>query len=1606
MASFKGASALMALAASLAAGSSLAQDASVYQEQKGLIRAPRTVAPLGAQLFGDKISYYTGALEFVQTDVSLPGNNALPVSMGRRIVTGTYPKDGRPFGRWEMEVPHLYGVFSSSKGWTTGLGTTPTLRCTNFGAPPTVTGTDGYSQWNGTDYWQGSFLYVPGHGAQELLRRGSTFTLKPSDGGTYPVVTTQMWQISCLASVAAGSMSSGEGFLAVAPDGTRYQFDYIVNYPASRLTKGNPAPTMFALAADGSNTLEASGNAGHAADNSAARNGHGKGAGKPGTPTPTLLPDYYLDRVEAWIYPTKITDRYGNTVTFTFDAVNRKQLKTITSSDGRTITLTYVTGTNLVATVSDGTRTWNYAYNGTLPTATLTTVTQPDSSTWQLSGIFSLLKNVEYDGTGACDSPGAMTGEVLTGTLTHPSGAQGTFTLTPTRNGRAGVDNVCDYDLTSSSYSPRYPYVFDTYALTKKSLSGPGLSTLEWNVQYPVADPSWAPCNGCNATKQVSVTDPSGGVTQYVFGTLYKQTEGQLQQTITSDPLAGTLRTLSVHMTEPLPGPVGVSDQRRGDGDLAARLRVQDTKTIDQQGRTFNWTGSQFDAYGRAKVVSRSSTGGPTRTETTAFYDHTAKWVLGQISSVTESSTGKVMEAHTYDASTANELSVSHFGHLDASMTYNADGTLWTRKDGKNQTTTFTNYKRGLPQNVKYANGATESAVVNNIGTVASTTDRNGYTTSYGYDAMGRLSSITYPSADVVAWNQTTLTYTRVAGTEYDLAAGHWREDIKTGNGTTSTYFDALWRPVYTYTVDTANVAGTASLVKRSFDFEGRQTYESYPKRTYAEIGPGRYTTYDALGRETRTDADSELGTLSTRTDYSYGFQKSVTNPRGKTTTYSYWTLDEPQENHLAGITAPEGVNVSFVRDIFGKTKSLTRSGLGKSATKSYVYDTYQRLCKSIEPETASTVQDYDAANNVLWRATGLALPSTTSCDTASVTAASKANFGYDSLNRLTSVTYGDGSAGITRTYKPDGLPDQVTSDGAVWTYTFNKRRLLDRESLSYSGVTYNVDRTYDANGFVSKLTYPIDNLAVTYNPNALGKPTQAGTYATNVQYHPNGAVASFTYGNGIAHTMAENTRGLPQQSCDVGVLNDVYTYDENGNVVGIADNQQSVTTRSMTYDDLDRLKTVTASSLWGTAAYSYDTLDNLTSVSLSGGTTARNMTLNYADGTTNRLMSTTGTAAYAMAYGYDIRGNITQRGTQAFVFDMANRLKSATGKGTYRYDGLGHRVSVVGTDAINRIQVYSQENKLLYQKPGTATGTKYIFLNNHFVAEVGVNGTQYDHTDALGSPVALTNATKTVFSRTRYEPFGYTAAGDTNGIGFTGHANATEVGLVYMQQRYYDPLAGRFLSIDPMTTDANGGASFNRYNYTSNNPYKYVDPDGRDFVDWVHGGLTAGSFAPSFIGAGFSAADGLVSLAQGDRVGAGISFGAAAVGMVSDAGVAKTLGAAARKLEQAAVLAENAAKGKAGEAATRAALGGTKAGEQVTIVTSAGSRTRADFVTTAQGIVETKTGGASLSSGQKQLAADVKAGTPVTPVGKNAAAAGLEPGKPVVFKDYKIDMQ
>lgn len=109
-------------------------------------------------------------------------------------------------------------------------------------------------------------------------------------------------------------------------------------------------------------------------------------------------------------------------------------------------------------------------------------------------------------------------------------------------------------------------------------------------------------------------------------------------------------------------------------------------------------------------------------------------------------------------------------------------------------------------------------------------------------------------------------------------------------------------------------------------------------------------------------------------------------------------------------------------------------------------------------------------------------------------------------------------------------------------------------------------------------------------------------------------------------------------------------------------------------------------------------------------------------------------------------------------------------------------------------------------------------------------NGTvTYVYTDPQGTPLAEADANGNITATYDYTPYGTTALGTPPiGPGYTGHVDDPETNLVYMQHRYYDPVTGHFLSMDPVAPVPGNAFSFNRYGYVNNNPINHTDPDGR----------------------------------------------------------------------------------------------------------------------------------------------------------------------------------
>ncbi len=1529
---YKALSALLLVACVALLPTASAQDITLPREYGKVVKSAEVVGALGADLFGEETSFFTGTTEFKVTDVSLPGNGLVPVRFGRRYEvtdkTGSYGaaqvRPALPFGDWEFDIPRLHGVFGQT-GWISSIGD-GSQRCTvstpEEGAPPYLTGGQG-GTFAPSEYWHGNSMYVPGAGDQEMLVVTSDNPNRPTDGKSYRWVTQQQWYFSCLPTTAVNNNIAGEAFLATAPDGTRYWFDWIVERAQPQITKAVGMPPI-----DGGFAAAAAGRA--SAQNSGA--------------TTMAFNGYLLRRKSVSIYPTRIEDRFGNSVVYNWDPAVRSQLSSIVASDGRRIDLAWVDGR--VASMTDGTRTWTYGYSQT--GSTLLSVTLPDASKWQynigsLAGVHAADDQAEPQCWGSPMNPQQST---YTGSITHPSGAVGTFTFKPTLHGRSYVANAaCAWvgkgQGQGAVWIALHPILYSSISIISKRIEGPGITTpYTWTYAYGAANGSYSkdcPGTTCPSTKTVETSGPDNQWTRYTFSNKFRQGEGKLVKTETGTGPTNILRTESTtYLLNPanqaFPARIGASPYARGDRSAEQHGPVLQRQVI-QQSTTFTWQVNQangiyaFDAYANPLSVTRFSSLGYSKVDATEYNNNTSKWVLGQVKRQTTD--GIETSRADYHAVTALPTATFKFGKPEYTAGYNADGTLRQLIDGRGIGTKFSNWNRGVPQLIEYPGtpdqpqGASITAGANTLGLIDWAEDENGYRTCYSYDPMGRLASISHPSETVdhacdtpellqpKKWNQTTQAFAWVPTGEYGIVGGHWRQTISTGNARKVIYFDALLRPLVTMTYDNADISKTRSVQVSRYDAGGNAIFQSYALPTladYTAISVGKSTAYDALGRVTQIKQNWEsdaTGLLTTKIAYLAGFQTKTTNPRGQSTTTSYYVYDQPTQDFPKVMLLPEGARTTIYRDVFGKPTSLVRSNADSSewSGRYYVYDVNQQLCKRVELETGSTAMGYDAAGNLAWSAAGLPWSSTTDC--AIDTTGRRADRTYDARNRLKTLRFPDGVGDQVWTYTPDGLPEQITTynavnDGAPVTnsYNYNRRRLLDGqgESISQPGwYTWGLGYGYDNNGNLSTQVYP-NGVTVDYAPNALGQATQVGTYATGVSYFPNGSVARFTYGNGIVHALTQNARQFPDRRKDAyGVsvtLDDSYDYDGNGNVAAISDGLVGARgNRTMTYDGLDRLKSVDSPMFGGTITYGYDTLDNLTALV----DPTRN--LRYCYSAANRLEFVRSNAANCndglatTSLMYDVQGNLDNKNGQDFDFDFGNRLRAVTGKESYRYDGHGRRAMAwaPGYSNGNILSQYDQGGVLRYQHDSRKNKLyAYFYLGSRLVAiretPIGTSNhvVKYQHTDALGTPVKVTDANRALLEATEYEPYGKVLNRPTHdGPGFTGHIEDAATGLTYMQQRYYDPMCGCFLSVDPVVADPSSGWNFNRFNYAANNPYKYRDPDGRVIDTVFDVGFAAYSAytlatQPSWTNAGALAAD-LAGIAIPGVTGLGAGVRAAA---------------------------------------------------------------------------------------------------------------------------------
>lgn len=584
--------ALALLAVSVSAGAQEAGKAP-WEEYEKLVASSKQVAKLESTLLGDSVDLATGALSFSATDLSLKGNNQLPVALTRSFaVTNRDDQDDRndlPFGDWDLDLPRIVGTYAST--W-------PSNRCSGSGVPPTQS--VGGASFQANEYWDAIKLDMPGGGP--LLLPVAAVD-KPTDGNTYRWVTSGWTHLRCLMSISNGAGEGiGEGFLALTSDGTKYWFNWMAQYYEPPLKKKDPQYPN---------------------------------------------PNRFLYRAVNALYPTRIEDRFGNYVTLTYSNAWNQPVKlgSINSSDGRSIALTY-NASGQVKDATDGTRKWLYTYS--YPTAwkpTLAAVTLEGASSEKWTINFSALSDasVNYnesrdpgDFNRNCFNPGnVIEPKTATGTIMHPSGAQGAFTVAVRRHGRSNVPAICA-PYTTPQNDPNddtayYAINWDSLSLVSKTLTGPGIASQTWTYSYqsnvswfypgggsiPVCtsgDCSVPQClsDACAGISATTVTAPGSKWSRYIFGNSYRYNEGKLLSVEEGGSATDILRTTDqdyelAQSGQPFPTPIGTGVNPRGDWFTSAYLRPQRRQDVVQDGTSFVNQVEAFDGYARPLRVKRSS---------------------------------------------------------------------------------------------------------------------------------------------------------------------------------------------------------------------------------------------------------------------------------------------------------------------------------------------------------------------------------------------------------------------------------------------------------------------------------------------------------------------------------------------------------------------------------------------------------------------------------------------------------------------------------------------------------------------------------------------------------------------------------------------------------------------------------------------------------------------------------------------------------------------------------------------------------------------------------------------------------------------------------------
>jgi RHS repeat-associated protein len=783
---------------------------------------------------------------------------------------------------------------------------------------------------------------------------------------------------------------------------------------------------------------------------------------------------------------------------------------------------------------------------------------------------------------------------------------------------------------------------------------------------------------------------------------------------------------------------------------------------------------------------------------------------------------------------------VTPSGGIIKTFTYDSLGNLRTAQVNCCQEKTWnfstaTNYS--YPDSVVSGSSApqlTTSATYNAYtGQIATSTDENLQPTSYSYADPGhlnRLMSITRPDSAQITYsyndtgNAFTLT-TPVQGTNV----------VKQVSS-----YDGLGRTTTATVQDSSN--NTYSIVATKYDPLGRAFETSNPYTTSAQYLTE--TEFDALGRATQVILPD-----NSKTTYSYAANTTtITDPAGKQRKTQVDGLArlaavlEPDPTHGNSLTQQTTYTYSVLN-------ALTNvSAVGGAQTRTYGYDHMGRLTSVATPEANNVAMQfqYNSFDLVAQRTDPRGVITT---------------YGYDTLNRLHTVTYNVGTtgvaatAGITLTF---GTTSAQNNNGRLITmadgvgsesYSYDILGRITQLQKIISSTTYTTSYQYNSASELIQLTYPSGRI-VQQAVDTIGRlcaiaqtasscTSTTNPFATNYGYNTAFQLTGFSYANGVAASFVYSPDRLLLTSLSyvkgtttLYGLN--YSYgsvgSNNGHIAGITDNVDNGRSTTYTYDALARLTAAvttgsTAYPKWG-LSFSYDPYGNRNAQTVTSGTAPMNSVA--VSTATNRITSS--------GYAYDANGNMTNDGSNALTYDGENHLlTSNVSAGIYTYDGNGLRVKKVA-GSTTTLYAFSGSKVIAEYVNGAAPTSptrEYVYSGGTLLAKIEAGATQYYHSDHLSTRL-MTDSSGNKIGEQGHYPYGesWYASSTTTKWQFTTYERDAESGNDYAMARYHVNRLGRFSSLDPLSGSIANPQSLNRYTYVVSDAINLIDPFGLQDCD------------------------------------------------------------------------------------------------------------------------------------------------------------------------------